>query len=196
MQSHKSDITNNTRVMLLNDITFTALRRAAPTVYVIDAALRVSMKSVGASACSLELPPAFVEVIRELIDQVTMSAECASTIIDDYVVGVSQAVVPTGSYVVTIEPVRRRAPLATATERYGLTARESEVVFFLLRGYTASAIARNLGIAELTVNDHVKHVAKKIGVSSRLQIVASVLRYNHLDDCPRDFDGGAQVLLS
>jgi two-component system NarL family response regulator len=56
--------------------------------------------------------------------------------------------------------------------RHGLTPREQEVVKELRRGRTNREIASKLGVSTPTVNKHVQHVLKKLGVRSRGQAVA------------------------
>jgi len=56
--------------------------------------------------------------------------------------------------------------------RHGLTPREQEVVKELRRGRTNREIAAKLGVSTPTVNKHVQHVLKKLGVRSRGQAVA------------------------
>ena len=51
--------------------------------------------------------------------------------------------------------------------RYSLTARECEVLVYLLQGRTRSYIQEKLSIAEGTVNSHVTHIYSKMGVSTR-----------------------------
>lgn len=56
----------------------------------------------------------------------------------------------------------------------GLTARETQVVEYLVTGTDTRATARTLGIAETTVTDHLKSIFTKCGVSSRAQVVALI----------------------
>ncbi|MCU1599640.1 MAG: putative HTH-type transcriptional regulator [Frankiales bacterium] len=82
----------------------------------------------------------------------------------------------TGSVAVVIEPTRptELAPLVVAA--YGLTARESEVTRRLLSGLARKTIASELRISLHTVNDHVKAVFDKTGVSSAGELRAQVFR--------------------
>lgn len=59
-----------------------------------------------------------------------------------------------------------------AGSSHGLTPREQEVVKELRRGRTNREIASKLGVSTPTVNKHVQHVLKKLGVRSRGQAVA------------------------
>lgn len=54
----------------------------------------------------------------------------------------------------------------------GLTVRHCEVLMGVARGSTDSVIARSLGLAEDTVNTHLRGLFRKLGVSSRAAAVA------------------------
>lgn len=79
-----------------------------------------------------------------------------------------------GRIAVVVEPTSpvSLAPLIIAA--YGLTARESQVTQGLLVGRARKEIAANLQISLHTVNDHVKAVFDKTGVSSAGQLRAQV----------------------
>ena len=57
-----------------------------------------------------------------------------------------------------------------------LTTREKEVVNELLKGLTYKEIAIALGISPTTVNDHLKNVYFKMGVRTKSELIARVLR--------------------
>jgi DNA-binding CsgD family transcriptional regulator/GAF domain-containing protein len=79
-----------------------------------------------------------------------------------------------GRVAVVVEPTTPAllAPLIIAA--YGLTVRESEVTQGLLVGLARKEIAADLRISLHTVNDHVKAVFDKTGVSSAGQLRAQV----------------------
>ncbi len=54
----------------------------------------------------------------------------------------------------------------------GLTAREKEVLGLIGNGKTSKQIALQLGISVYTVNNHRKHICKKLGIHSTAQLVA------------------------
>ena len=57
-----------------------------------------------------------------------------------------------------------------------LTARERDVVDEMLKGLTYKEISFALGISSTTVNDHIKNVYTKLGVRSKSELLAKVLR--------------------
>lgn len=61
-----------------------------------------------------------------------------------------------------------------AAERFGLTAREFEVLRLLARGNNTSHMQRELGIGANTVKYHVKNVYAKMGVHSQQQLIDCV----------------------
>ncbi len=64
------------------------------------------------------------------------------------------------------------AIVAHWVERYGLSARESEVAELLLSGRNVPAIAELLCISQSTVQTHVKHIYEKVGVRTRQELIA------------------------
>jgi DNA-binding NarL/FixJ family response regulator len=67
---------------------------------------------------------------------------------------------------------RRRSVVLADKGRIALTAREWEVVDLLLRSASTSEIATELGVAPVTVRRHVGSVERKLGVSTRAEVVA------------------------
>ena len=72
--------------------------------------------------------------------------------------------------------VSLRAPVAVlvkpATPLSALTAREREILAFLVAGRSNSEIAKELVISGKTVSVHVSHILQKTGTTSRLEVAA------------------------
>jgi DNA-binding CsgD family transcriptional regulator len=79
-----------------------------------------------------------------------------------------------GRIAVVIEPAAAGALAPLVVAAYGLTARETTVVQRLLAGLARKEISRELGISLHTVNDHVKVIFGKTGVSSVGQLRAEI----------------------
>jgi DNA-binding CsgD family transcriptional regulator len=79
-----------------------------------------------------------------------------------------------GRVAVLIEPARPADLVPILLESYGLTQRESELVPLLARGLSTKEIAAELCISRHTVNDHMKLIFSKCGVSSRGELVAKL----------------------
>lgn len=69
-------------------------------------------------------------------------------------------------------PLEKRCDLLARSS--GLTPRESEIFRYLGRGYGSAYIADELVIAESTVRSHVKSIYRKIGVTSREELISRI----------------------
>jgi DNA-binding NarL/FixJ family response regulator len=67
---------------------------------------------------------------------------------------------------------RRRSVVVAGKGRVSLTTREWEVVELLLQSATTMEIASELGVAPVTVRRHLGSVERKLGVTSRAEVVA------------------------
>jgi DNA-binding CsgD family transcriptional regulator/tetratricopeptide (TPR) repeat protein len=74
------------------------------------------------------------------------------------------------------EPESRRAEPVTDDELAALTARELEVLTELAGGHTNREIAQRLFISEKTVGVHISRIYAKLGVHSRVQASAVLMR--------------------
>jgi DNA-binding NarL/FixJ family response regulator len=73
--------------------------------------------------------------------------------------------------------------LADHVSHSGLTAREREVLQYMLEGRSNKQIAASLDLSEHTINIHVKNILSKLGVTGRTEAVTVALRKGilHLD---------------
>jgi len=71
------------------------------------------------------------------------------------------------------DPHVRIRPLKCAkiAKRYGLTAREIDVLEELSKGCSTPHIADMLAISEQTVKTHTRHIYNKLGVHKRQQVI-------------------------
>lgn len=79
-----------------------------------------------------------------------------------------------GRTAVTIQPAAPEEMLDLELGMYELTPRERAVIREVLAGASTSRIAADLGISVYTVQDHLKAIFAKTGVSSRRELVASL----------------------
>jgi DNA-binding CsgD family transcriptional regulator len=86
-----------------------------------------------------------------------------------------------GRVAVMIEPARPTDLVPILLESYGCTARETEVVFLISRGLSTKEIAAEMCISAHTVNDHIKVIFSKVGVSSRGELVARLFSEHVVD---------------
>jgi DNA-binding CsgD family transcriptional regulator len=82
---------------------------------------------------------------------------------------------------VVIEPAKASEVAPLIVEAYELTPREVDVTRALARGLTTNEIARELHLSRYTVQDYLKSVYEKAGVSSRGELVAKMFA-----DCYHD----------
>ena len=74
--------------------------------------------------------------------------------------------------VVTIDTTPRTALSRLALAAHGLTAREEDVALLVLQGASTQSIAAALHLSPHTVQDHLKKIFGKVGVSSRRDLTA------------------------
>jgi DNA-binding NarL/FixJ family response regulator len=83
-----------------------------------------------------------------------------------------------GRVAIVIDRAAGRESAALRLETYGVTARESEVATLLAQGCSNAEIAATMVVSPYTVQDHIKSLFEKTGVSSRRELVARIF----LDD--------------
>lgn len=81
-------------------------------------------------------------------------------------------------FLILLERLGRRpqAPSNEAQKYFNLTDRELEIIMNVAEGKTNREIANLLAISEHTVKEHIKHVLKKTGSSTRTGILAQIFR--------------------
>lgn len=87
-----------------------------------------------------------------------------------------QALTAWGIRAQTTRPLEApREDVGDIAARYGLTKRECEVLSLLAEGRNEPYVEEALGIGRATVKTHITHIYRKVGVSSRQQLI-DVLR--------------------
>jgi DNA-binding CsgD family transcriptional regulator len=66
-------------------------------------------------------------------------------------------------------------------QKWGLTARESEILYFLGKGYSNTEIGEKLFISENTVKFHIKNIYLKLDVKNRIQALLRCSDNNNLN---------------
>ena len=82
-------------------------------------------------------------------------------------------------YLILMEKLGRRIqpPTDAAKKHFHLTDRELEIIMHVADGKTNREIAELLDSSEHTVKEHIKHVFKKTGSSTRTGILAQIYRF-------------------
>jgi len=75
---------------------------------------------------------------------------------------------------VVIEPAKPAELAPVILLAHGLTARQGQVALLALQGKTNKRVARDLRITEHTVEDHLKAIFTKVGVSTRGELTAKI----------------------
>ena len=65
-------------------------------------------------------------------------------------------------------------------DKYILTKREKEVFTLLVSNKSTKEIAKELGISEKTVRNHISNVMQKLGVKGRSGAVVELLKLNEI----------------
>lgn len=102
--------------------------------------------------------------------------------------GAAQSIAAIIDYALSSDPrpprtavASRRVGSTVAPGRLPLTPRECEVAVLIARGLTSRQIAKQLYIAERTVETHIEHILSKLGAHSRTQIAAWAFRQDLVD---------------
>lgn len=89
-----------------------------------------------------------------------------------------------GRVAIIVEPAHPMEIAPLIMKAYGLTDREAEVTRLVLNGFSSSEIAGSLFVTPYTVQDHLKSIFTKMGVSSRRELAAMILFTHHLPGLP------------
>ena len=65
---------------------------------------------------------------------------------------------------------------------FSLSARETEIVMLIARGFTTDNVAKKLVISPYTVNTHIRHVYEKVGIHKRSELIDYINRTGSDDD--------------
>jgi DNA-binding CsgD family transcriptional regulator len=86
---------------------------------------------------------------------------------------------PGSKVAVVIEPAGPDETTPLVLQAYALTRKELDVTRLVILGRSTKEIAAELHISEHTVNDHLKSIFDKAGVTSRRQLVAQIVNDHH-----------------
>ena len=102
----------------------------------------------------------------------------------------------TADAAVVIEPAKASEVAPLIVEAYELTPREVDVTRALARGLTTNEIARELHLSRYTVQDHLKSVYEKAGVSSRGELVAKMFADHYHDGLVEAVHGARRAAVA
>lgn len=156
-----------------------ARSREAPRFFVVDDDLRIVFHTASnVPSNGAAMPGAVESAVRQLMRELRASEETSAVAIlsATQIVRLLRLEAPDGAnrYAVLLERFAARSSVAKAVIRFGLSARETEVLDGLMRGESTNAIARRLGIAATTVQEHIRNIGHKTHVTKRSAIVATV----------------------
>ena len=86
---------------------------------------------------------------------------------------------PNAHVAVMLEPARPHELAPLVADAYCLTDREREVTEHVARGLPTDAIAARLYVSPWTVQDHLKAIFEKVGVTTRGELTARMFLDNH-----------------
>ena len=172
--------------------TRTAVTAFAPTVVVVDWALPDGDGASVVAAVRATCPEARVLVLADLADAGAVTAALSSGCdgfvtrdrgLDELVaavaaVGRGEAVLSPAAASVLARDHRDRDRVATVPL---LSARELQIVAGLARGLTNRAIAEELYLSVHTVRNHIQRICRRLGASTRLEVVVIAAREGLVD---------------
>ncbi len=156
---------------------------AAPAVMIVDAGNRVTQLTASAEAAVQELGgwdygslPANVQAV--VASTRTRHANTETVVHTPNGSWLTLRAAPLSGpagdsdVVITVEPTPRTALGRLALAAYNLTAREEDVALLVLQGASTQSIAAALHLSPHTVQDHLKKIFGKTGVTSRRDLTA------------------------
>jgi len=166
-----SNLTHTVRVILLT----ASIERAQ-----IIEALRLGARGVVSKGSPSEILFKSIECVMD--DQVWISRDCVRDL-----VSVLRATASGQADPDALQPVQVPAgPVASQSGervtgsigKYGLTARELEIVSAIVDGQSNRDIALTYGISEYTVKHHLTRIFDKVGVFSRLELAVFAIHHD------------------
>lgn len=165
--------------------------RKMPGVLIIDSFRRIRMANdasikmlrpivgngIGFSSGS-ELPIALQGLINDVETRLAVRPDACSVMLPSCDICVHACMLNSDNdlhLLLIIERASREDVVRSALASYPLTPREAEVATLVLRGYSNRRIADSLVLAEYTVEDHLKRIFAKVGVSSRSALSSKIL---------------------
>ena len=156
----------------------TARRRRAPRFVIVNEAAQIVMTSNEPADSDAAEMPFSTALTAQLIAEIEAGKEneVFALISPTTVVRATPMSGSAGRfYALFVEHVESRDLLANASESYGLSLRELDVLRLVLHGMNTAEIAHRLCIAATTVNAHVKNIARKTKSTKRTEILAKLL---------------------
>jgi len=164
--------------------------RQMPGVLVVDISRRVRLANEASIAMlrpivgpqvrfsyGSELPAALQSLIDDIESRLAAADNC-SLMLPSCDICVRACVISgdrEAHLMLLVERASRQDVVRSALARYPLTPREAEVAALVLRGLSNRRIADNLVLTEYTVEDHLKRIFAKVGVSSRSSLASKIL---------------------
>lgn len=153
----------------------TARRRRAPRFVIVNESAEIVMALADPEAGNMPFSPALTKKLIAEIESEKKN-EVFAIVTPTTVVRATPMSGREGRfYALFVEHVESRDLLANASENYGLSLRELDVLRLVLHGMNTAEIAHRLCIANTTVHAHVKNIARKTKSTKRTEILAKLL---------------------
>jgi DNA-binding CsgD family transcriptional regulator len=155
----------------------TARRRRAPRFVIVDESAQILMTSADAVDSEADMPFSQALTAKLIAEIETEKKSEVFALLSPTTVVRATPLNGNGGrfFALFVEHVESRDLLANASESYGLSLRELDVLRLVLHGMTTAEIAGRLCIAATTVHAHVKNIARKTKSTKRTEILAKLL---------------------